>query len=225
MEGALERVLRLVAEGRLTAEEAGPILDALASTDRDRGRSGDAATTDETPGGSAGSTPRFARIEVRDAGKRVVDLRIPISLGRFALGRVPGLSTDHLTEIQQAVASGTRGPILDVEDADGDGLPSWREYLAGTDPFSVDTNGNGLSDLADVRRLSQSANPDDDGDGVPNIVELTLGTDPFRADTDGDGDVSEAEADAEGGDAEGHHEDRNDAEYHHEGRYFQQDVR
>ena len=120
MDQAMERVLRLVSEGRLTAEEAGPILDALGSADRLRG----ATATSDPAGAPAGneSSPRFARIEIRDGGKRVVDLRIPVSLGRFALGRVPGLSTGQLAEIEQAVASGTRGPILDVEDADGDGV-------------------------------------------------------------------------------------------------------
>ena len=118
MDQGLERVLRLVAEGRLTAEEAGPILDALGSADRLRAAAGASA---EAPAGGDAS-PRFARIEVRDGGKRVVDLRIPISLGRFALGRVPGLSSDQLAEIEQAVATGARGPILDVEDADGDGV-------------------------------------------------------------------------------------------------------
>ena len=72
-------------------------------------------------------------------------------------------------------------------DTDTDGLLGWEEYLAGTDVLRIDTNGNGLSDLVDVRRHSQSANPDDDADGVPNAVEVARGTDPFRVDTDGDG--------------------------------------
>jgi hypothetical protein len=74
-----------------------------------------------------------------------------------------------------------------MDDQDGDGLPAWREYLAGTDPLVVDTNGNGLSDLIDVLRHNQTGNPDDDGDGVPNALELLMGTDPFNPDTDGDG--------------------------------------
>jgi hypothetical protein len=132
MDGALERVLRLVAEGRLTAEEAGPILDALgAARDlgdtahklRDTARQLHEASGGEsaTPAGGT-SSPRFARIEVRDSGKRVVDLRIPISLGRFALGRIPGLSAQNISDVEQAVASGSHGPILDIEDADGDGV-------------------------------------------------------------------------------------------------------
>jgi hypothetical protein len=120
MELAMERVLRLVSEGRLTAEEAGPILDALGSPEPHRAPAAPTGPSTEPAGSEA--SPRFARIEIRDAGKRVVDLRIPISLGRFALGRVPGLSTDQLADIEQAVATGTRGPILDIEDADGDGV-------------------------------------------------------------------------------------------------------
>jgi hypothetical protein len=119
----MERVLRLVAEGRLTAEEAGPILDAIGSADRLRGATapaGEGPAPDPATGGE--TSPRYARIEVRDGGKRVVDLRIPVSLGRFALGRIPGLSVDQLGEIEQAIATGARGPILDVEDADGDGV-------------------------------------------------------------------------------------------------------
>lgn len=118
MDGALERILRLVAEGRLTAAEAGPILDALGAAERLRTEARAAAA--EAVAGT--SNPRFARIEVRDGGKRVVDLRIPVALGRLALGRVPGLSAQQVGEIEEAVASGTRGPILDVEDADGDGV-------------------------------------------------------------------------------------------------------
>ena len=77
-----------------------------------------------TPASAAtfdGNAPR-ARIEVRESGRRVVDLRVPISLGRFALSRVPGLSSEQIAEVEDAVTSGARGPILDVQDPDGDGV-------------------------------------------------------------------------------------------------------
>lgn len=128
MGGAFEDVLRLVAEGRLSAEEAAPILDALGTTAaKGRSSAGPAgfagpASPARDGDGESGDKPRFARIEVRDHGKRVVDLRIPISLGRFALGRVPGLSAQHISDVERAVASGDRGPILDVQDEDGDGV-------------------------------------------------------------------------------------------------------
>lgn len=129
MNDPLERVLNLVAEGRLTADEAAPILEAL---ERKSAKAGAASTADPGPtietGTDAGMdtgdgrTPRYARIEVRESGRRVVDLRIPISLGRFALSRVPGLSKEQIAEVENAVSHGAHGPILDVQDQDGDGV-------------------------------------------------------------------------------------------------------
>lgn len=127
MTDPLERVLNLVAEGRLTAEEAGPILEAL---DRKGGPASAAGFGPAPAPGAAGAgagtegggSARFARIEVRENGRRVVDLRIPIALGRFALNRVPGLSREQIAEVEDAVTTGARGPILDVEDTDGSGV-------------------------------------------------------------------------------------------------------
>ena len=125
MSESIARVLRLVAEGHLSAEEAGPILDALETADaagpaRDQTPDGESVAA---PGSAPGSArARFARIEVRDGGKRVVDLRVPVSLGRFALGRIPGLSAQHVADVEEAVSRGSHGPILDIEDADGDGV-------------------------------------------------------------------------------------------------------
>jgi hypothetical protein len=101
-------------------------------------------------------------------------------------GTATGLGpSNHLPDVIPSLTLVDNAWLMD--DADGDGLPSWEEYLAGTDPLDVDSNGNGLSDLIDVRRDSEVTNPDDDGDGVPNVLELARGTDPFNPDTDGDG--------------------------------------
>jgi hypothetical protein len=126
MTGPLERVLELVAAGRLTAEEAAPILEALerndTAADTAGSGAGDGPAAEAATGTDAGRSARYARVEVRESGRRVVDLRVPISLGRFALARVPGLSSQQIAEVEAAVVSGARGPILDVEDRDGDGV-------------------------------------------------------------------------------------------------------
>jgi hypothetical protein len=131
MADALERVLKLVAQGRLTAAEAAPILDALAAASDAvaRGKAAVKSAIAETtyvPSEQAqaddGRPARFARIQVIEGGRRAVDLRVPIGLGKLALARVPGLSGEHLSEVQDAIRTGSRGPILDVQDADGDGV-------------------------------------------------------------------------------------------------------
>ena len=109
MADPLEQVLRLVAEGRLTAEEAAPILDALER--RDTGRADDEPTQ-----GPQASAPRYARIEVIDNGRTEVNLRVPLSLGQLALASIPGLSNDQLGQITNAMSRGLRGPVLDIND-------------------------------------------------------------------------------------------------------------
>ena len=59
---------------------------------------------------------------VREHGRKVVDLRVPVSLGRLGLHRIPGLSRDQVRAVEAGIASGRSGPILDIEDADGDGV-------------------------------------------------------------------------------------------------------
>ncbi len=102
----LEQVLKLVSEGRLTAEEAAPILAAM----------------DARPGPAQGDPPSAwassLRLEVRESGRQVVNLRLPIAIGRLALDRVPGLSGEQVERVREALAGGMRGPILQVDDGD-----------------------------------------------------------------------------------------------------------
>jgi len=78
-------------------------------------QAGNAAT------GERSGSPRSLRIEVMDNGKRVVNLRLPIAVGRLALDRIPGLPADQVTRVRDALASGYRGSILEVDD-EGDGV-------------------------------------------------------------------------------------------------------
>jgi len=116
---ALERVLRLVADGRLTADEAGPILDALELRSSPE-TAGPASTGPAAgPGGGPG---RALRVEVTEGGRKVVNLRVPISLGRAALSRIPGLSEATTDRIREAIEAGVSGPIVAVDEGSGDGV-------------------------------------------------------------------------------------------------------
>lgn len=117
---ALESVLRLVADGRLTAEEAGPILDAL--DDRGAAPRTDPGPADASARPPAGGAGRAIRVEVTESGRQVVNLRVPLALGQDALRRVPGLSDAATDRIRDAIESGLTGPIVEVDDPDGDGV-------------------------------------------------------------------------------------------------------
>jgi len=118
---ALERVLRLVAEGRLTADEAGPILDALEErgADREAAETGAASNRDDQPDPAANRDPaKTLRVEVTDGGRAVVNLRIPLSLGRAALSQGPGISAATSDRLLEAITAGIKGPIVDVDEGD-----------------------------------------------------------------------------------------------------------
>jgi hypothetical protein len=138
----LESVLRLVADGTLTPEQAAPIIDALTRAearsdsshlggriDRQVARAERHAErafrhAERVVGVDAGvpSRGRQLRIRVTEHGRQAVNLRIPIAFVDAALGIVPGIGGDQAERIRQAIMAGSVGPIIDVEDPDGDGV-------------------------------------------------------------------------------------------------------
>lgn len=123
----LDQVLRLVAEGKLTADEAAPILAAL----DERGpkvSAGDANRPGGATAAGAGPAPEpprrgasSIRLEVTEGGRQIVNLRLPLAVGKLALDRIPGLSGEQVDRVREALSNGIHGPILVVDD-DGDGV-------------------------------------------------------------------------------------------------------
>ncbi len=146
MHDPLDDVLRLVAEGRLSPQDAAPIIDALASARTATARARAAADHARAAGRAvrdAGESvhdalrgghppepprpptppgpPRRLRVLVRDGGRIVVDLQLPGILAELA-GAVPGIPADYVDRIREALRSGVRGPVVDVADEDGSGV-------------------------------------------------------------------------------------------------------
>jgi len=136
MGDAVDDILRLVADGRLTPEEAGPILDALTAADRasrgsttgpaapgapGAGGTGGPSGSSGPSGPSATSTPNRIRVQVRENGRVVVDLQVPGILAGLA-GSLPGIPTGYADRVREAIRTGLRGPIVDIRDEDDSGL-------------------------------------------------------------------------------------------------------
>lgn len=74
------------------------------------------------------------------------------------------------------------------DDYDGDGLSLAEEYEYDTNPFSVDTDEDGLDDYSEINVYG--TNPiksDTDNDGMSDGTEVSCGLNPLLKDTDGNG--------------------------------------
>lgn len=96
---------------------------------------------------------------------------------------------DEADDAYFTLTAGVRLYLFENNDIDGDLLLNSEEEHLATNPFDVDTDGDGLTDYEEVR--TYKSNPlvkDSDGDGLNDYVEvIKYRTDPTKGDTDGDG--------------------------------------
>ena len=105
------KILNMIAEGKITAEEGAQLLKAL------RSASGKTQTS-----ATSAAEPRYLRVRVTsiDTGQVKANINIPMSLinvglrmgARFA----PDLEGLEFDEVMEAIRQGQRGKIIDVED-------------------------------------------------------------------------------------------------------------
>lgn len=112
MPDEMTTILRLVAEGTLSPEEAAPIIEALSRASGPQ--------TDPPPATRASG--RRVRIQVSEKGRHVVDVRVPLGLASMAARVVPGIPESYANLITEAAATMTLGTIVDAEDENGDGV-------------------------------------------------------------------------------------------------------
>jgi hypothetical protein len=107
------RILQMVSEGKITAQEGVKLLNALRGSTPDSQRS------------RRGSSPRWIRVRVTDlvTGRTRVNVNLPFSLVTAAtkLGARFAPDTEDLDweELIAAIKEGASGKIVDVEDDEG----------------------------------------------------------------------------------------------------------
>lgn len=107
-----KKILSMLAEGKITAEEAEELLNALYN-EKDRSMS---------PKREA----RFLRIKVWEDGKEKVNVNLPISLAKIALKFIPTEAKHSMEEknididaiLQEIMSGTTAGKIVEVDDED-----------------------------------------------------------------------------------------------------------
>jgi hypothetical protein len=120
MASAEERmqILKMIQEGKITAEEGAKLLQALSASKADK-----RSPSSTTVGGDA----RWFRVRVTDlaSGKSKVNVNIPMGLVNVAIKMgarfAPNVEGANYDEMVQAIKSGASGKIIDVtDDQDGE---------------------------------------------------------------------------------------------------------
>ncbi|WP_312910862.1 hypothetical protein [Natronosalvus caseinilyticus] len=102
--------------------------------------------------------------------------------------RLPDYFEIQYSELDQTSADTNGDGVTDAEwDADDDGLTTYDEYEAETDPFRADADRDELNDSRELEIGTDPADPDTDDDGLDDGEEIELGTDPLEVDSDGNG--------------------------------------
>lgn len=108
------RILRMVENGQVTAEEGAKLLAAL-----------DEATAKGGYEFGSEGEPKWFRVRVTDmeTGENKVNVNIPLGLVdvgvRMGAKFSPNMSDVNAEEILRAIQEGTRGKIIDVDDIEG----------------------------------------------------------------------------------------------------------
>lgn len=104
------QILKMIEEGKISAEEGARLLQALAGKSDKR----------RTTGSVTGDEPRWFRVRVTDldSGKNKVNVNIPMSLVNVGLKMgarfAPNVEGLDYEEISQAIRAGAQGKIIDV---------------------------------------------------------------------------------------------------------------
>jgi len=118
MASAEERlqILKMIQEGKITAEEGAKLLQALS------GSSKSASRPAPPPPGVGGADPRWFRVRVTDlhTGKNKVNVNIPMGLVNVGLRMgarfAPNVEGVNYDDIMTAIRGGASGKVMDVTD-------------------------------------------------------------------------------------------------------------
>lgn len=109
--------------------------------------------------------------------------------GKKITKEVKVVSLNDNDEYQQFLSGMIEIPEDDeTTDSDNDGLTNAKEKELGTNPYSADSDGDGLPDKLEIERTkTDPLKKDTDGDGINDGDELDLGLDPLKIDSKEDG--------------------------------------
>lgn len=127
-------ILKMLEEGKITAEEASKLLDALQASEAQ----GEAALLEDARWEPPRKKAKWMRIEVNEKTGNRVHVKLPVAIVKAAMRlgsghiNIGGFDSDELDpelmeEIEQALIEGETGLLVDVVDDSGDHVQIYLE--------------------------------------------------------------------------------------------------
>lgn len=117
------RVLRMISEGKISADEGTRLLKAIEKSSKKAGRRPSAPQPASASGENGG---RWMRLRVSDTGSGRTKVNMTLPLGLVSMGLqvgarfVPEVNNLDVQQVRDALRSGVPGKILEVMDDDGE---------------------------------------------------------------------------------------------------------
>ena len=121
-----QRILGMLAEGKITAAEAETLLDALSSAAEQPAAQAPSPTSDWPTGPSTTGTPKFMYVKV-SGGKDTVDVKVPLALLRTGLKLTSLIPPQAMDQINESMADA--GMSIDFNNLKPDDIEDLIESL------------------------------------------------------------------------------------------------
>ncbi len=114
------RILKMIEEGKITAEEGAKLMEAMDSSDSRE-------TPSETKPDTGSGKTLIIKITEAETGRSKSDIKIPLIFGKAVTSLIPKQARIKLNgegididELLSSMNSGKKGSILDLTDSDGE---------------------------------------------------------------------------------------------------------
>jgi len=98
-----KRILDMLAEGKITADQAEMLIDSLGTPTESAPAPAPSPSADWPSGPSAGGVPKFMYVKVRSSGKDTVDVKIPLALLRAGLKLTSLIPPQAMEQINESM--------------------------------------------------------------------------------------------------------------------------
>jgi hypothetical protein len=135
-----KRILDMLAEGKISADEAGLLLDSIGSSASEAAPGAGPTSADWPSGPSATGKPRFMYVKV--TGKDTVDVKVPLALLRAGLKLTSLIPPQAMAQINESM--GDQGMSIDFNNLKAEDIEDIIESLREMEVNVVSNSGDNV---------------------------------------------------------------------------------